>query len=87
MILFHRPLRIIFSILPVLLRSSFRSVRIFLTVLITNRLAASIRRRGYGNSFPAQDSLMHRVHVHLELLHAVERISGAVHAGQFQRGI
>lgn len=31
-----------------------------------------------------QDRLVHRVHVHLQLLHAAERVPGAVHAGEFQ---
>lgn len=74
----------ILLILPLVIVGSLGSVQRFLS-LISDLLVAPVRRRRYRHALPAQDRLVHRVHVHLKLLHAAERVPGAVHAGELQR--
>lgn len=79
----------IFGVLPI------RS-RLFRAVLVVQQLVAwtesrlllvqrSTRRRRSRQALrAAQDRLVHRVHMHLELLHATERVPSAIHAGKLQ---
>lgn len=84
------------SVGPLLRRVLPVGARVLRAVLAIGRLVArakhrlllvrrSARRRWARQTLrAAEDRLVHRAHVHLQLLHAAERVAGAVHAGELQ---
>lgn len=76
----------VFRVFPILRRRAVLTIQRLVARARGRLFVRSAGRRRYSQTLAAQDRLMHRVHVHLQLLHAAERVFGTVHAGQLQGG-